>query len=231
MANEEVRGGTPTVEGEALARGAQGAQAALGADGPAVVLVGPPGAGKTTVGRRLANALQTQLHDTDALIAERMGMSCADVLTSQGEPAFRAIEAEMIADALQRGGVVSLGGGAVVTASTRQLLTEYFVVWLDVSVAEGVRRTSRESTRPLLSGGNIVQRYTDLLTQRLELYHEVADYRVRTDGRTPQQIVADILGHLEVERSEVPHLVQAGSSTPRQQEQREGEDACDAAND
>ncbi|AGF72580.1 shikimate kinase [Corynebacterium halotolerans] len=164
---------------------------------PKVVLVGPPGAGKSTIARRLARALSLPLVDSDRLIEEEAGKSCGEVFTELGEPAFRELEARHVATALATGGIVSLGGGAVLTESTRQLLTQHDVVWIDVSVEEGVRRTSGESSRPVLAAEDPAAHYRTLLETRAPLYRAVAGYRVRTDGRTPQQVVADVLGYLD----------------------------------
>ncbi len=165
-----------------------------------VVLVGPPGAGKSTIGRRLSSALNCAFVDTDQLIEETTGLSCAHIISEQGESAFRIVEAEQVSHALHRDAVVSLGGGAVITASTRELLAEEIVVFLDVSVTEGVRRTSLSNDRPLLhsdSGEDPIEKYRSLVESRRGFYREVSDFRVRTSGRTPQQIVGEILGFLE----------------------------------
>lgn len=164
---------------------------------PHVVLVGPPGAGKSTIGRRLSRALNVGLVDSDQLIEAAEGKSCGEVFADLGEPKFRDIEAQYVAEALQSDGVVSLGGGAVLTESTRQLLENHVVVLIDVSAEEGARRTARESTRPVLAADNPVEHYRDLIETRKPYYREVANFRARTDGRSPQQVVADILGFLD----------------------------------
>lgn len=164
---------------------------------PRAVLVGPPGAGKSTIGRRLARALNLPLVDSDELLEQQENKPCGEIFSTLGEPAFRELEAEAVARALSTGGVVSLGGGAVITESTRSLLMQHTVVWLDVSVDEGVHRTQDAGTRPVLEAEDPREHYAQLLASREEYYREVADYRVRSDGKSPQSIVADILSFLE----------------------------------
>nr|WP_227658985.1 MULTISPECIES: shikimate kinase [unclassified Corynebacterium] len=163
-------------------------------------MVGPPGAGKSTVARRLGNALNLPVVDTDDLIARECGKPCGQVFADLGESAFREVEARHVAMALHHGGVVSLGGGAVTRPETREALREHVVVWVDVSVHEGVRRTQAEGTRPVLQAEDPVTRYRDLLAQREPWYKEVATHRVRTDGRTPAQVVSLILAILDAEQ-------------------------------
>lgn len=167
--------------------------------GPIVVLVGPPGAGKSTIGRRLARALDVELIDSDELIENAQGQACGEVFSELGEPAFRELEAQHVAQALQHNGVVSLGGGAILTDSTRELLKDHDVVWIDVSVAEGVRRTAGERTRPVLDAADPEEHYRNLLETRRPFYQEVSSFRVRTNARSPQQVVAEVLHHLENE--------------------------------
>lgn len=164
---------------------------------PHVVLVGPPGAGKSTIGRRLARALNCDLVDSDELIEARYDKPCGKVFSELGEPAFREVEAEVVREALTTKGVVSLGGGAVLTESTRTLLANLNVVFLDVTPEEGVARTLCDSNRPVLDSADPLAHYAQLLETRRPLYAEVADLKVRTGVRSPQQVVGDILSFLE----------------------------------
>ena len=166
---------------------------------PRVVLVGMPGAGKSTIGRRIASALNLPIVDSDVLIEQGEGKACGEVYAELGEEAFRELEVGYVARALATGGGVSLGGGAVVTEEVRTLLQRHTVVWIDVSAEEGIRRTSEDGSRPVLDGDDREQRYRDLLEQREPLYREVASFRVRTDERPPQRVVAEVLGFIDAE--------------------------------
>ncbi|GGK93857.1 hypothetical protein GCM10011588_05500 [Nocardia jinanensis] len=171
-----------------------------GPHGPLVVLIGPPGAGKTTIGRKLARELGVELYDTDVGIEEVSGRTIPEIFASGGEPEFRRIEEEVVGQALStRSGVVSLGGGAVLSEHTRALLRDRTVVYLEISIAEGLRRTGAGTHRPLLGGADPGAKYRELMRARRPLYREVTSVRVRTDGRSPGRVVRSILGKLALE--------------------------------
>lgn len=167
---------------------------------PRVVLVGPPGAGKSTIGRKLARELGVELYDTDAGIEKETGRTIPEIFAEDGEPEFRKIEERVVRRAvLAERGVVSLGGGAVLSANTRDLLRGRTVVYLEISVAEGLRRTGASTQRPLLNGADPGAKYRELMRTRRPLYREVATVRVRTDGRSPGRVVRMIMTKLGME--------------------------------
>jgi shikimate kinase len=169
---------------------------------PKAVLVGMPGSGKSTIGRRLAKALDVPLLDTDAKIVETTGRSVADIFVD-GEAEFRRIEADVVRAALaEHEGIVSLGGGAITTPEVREALAGHTVIYLEISAAEGIRRTSGNSTRPLLAGADPGERFRELMTQRVPLYREVATVRINTNRRNPGAVVRHIVQRMETANSD-----------------------------
>ena len=159
---------------------------------PRVVLVGPPGAGKSTVGRRLARRLGVPFRDTDADVVRRAGKPIAEVFIDDGEEHFRALEREAVATALQEhDGVLSLGGGAVLAQDTRALLRGHHVALLLVDLSHAAGRVGLNRDRPVLALNPRAQLKL-LLEQRMPLYLEVATTTVDTSGRTADEVV-DVL--------------------------------------
>ncbi len=163
---------------------------------PRVVLVGPPAAGKTTVGRLLADRLSVPFVDTDDLVVARAGKPVSEIFVDDGEEEFRRLEADAVAEALARDAVVALGGGAVLAEHTRTRLAGRPVVLLSASVPTSASRVGLNRDRPLLLG-NPRQQLRALLDARLPLYREVAVAEVETDDRTPEQVADAVLGALE----------------------------------
>lgn len=159
---------------------------------PLVVLVGPPGAGKSTVGRLVAQRCGVGFRDTDADVEHRAGKAVADIFVEDGEARFREMEREAVAAAVRdHDGVVAVGGGAVVAADTRELLRSQRVVFLDVGLAEAVERVGFNRSRPLLVV-NPRMELKRLMAERRPLYEDVATHTVVTDGRTPEEVAAEI---------------------------------------
>jgi shikimate kinase len=157
-----------------------------------VVVVGPPGAGKTTVGETLAARWGVAFRDTDRDIEAAAGMPVADIFIECGEPHFRKLEAEAVHAALaEHTGVLALGGGAVMDPAIRSALAGHTVVHLDVGLADAVRRVGLARDRPLLVEAPRA-RLAAMLAERLPLYTEVATITVDTSARTPDQIADEI---------------------------------------
>ena len=164
---------------------------------PKAVLVGLPGSGKSTIGRRLAKALGVSLLDTDVAIEERTGRSIADIFATDGEQEFRRIEEEVVRAALaDHDGVISLGGGAVTSPGVCDALAGHTVIYLEIGAREGVRRTGGNTVRPLLAGPDRAEKYRALMAKRVPLYRRVATVRVDTNRRNPGAVVRHILSRL-----------------------------------
>ena len=161
-----------------------------------VVLVGPPGSGKSTVGAALGELLGLPLHDTDAAIEAGQGRTISDIFIEDGEPAFRALERAEVARAVaEDDGVLALGGGAPVDPSTEALLEGQTVVFLDVGIADASKRVGFDQSRPLLAV-NPRASWVRLMNERRPVYQRVATFRVDTAGRTPQDVAAEVAGLL-----------------------------------
>ncbi len=163
---------------------------------PRVVLVGPMGAGKTTVGAILAEAWGLTARDTDADVEAAEGRPISELFVDEGEAYFRVRERAAVAAALaEHDGVLSLGGGAVLDEDTRASLAGHHVVFLRVGLAEAVKRVGLGTSRPMLLG-NVRSRIKALLDERTPVYESIATQSVDTDGRTPEDVAAEILGQV-----------------------------------
>jgi shikimate kinase len=163
---------------------------------PAVVLVGAPGAGKTTVGRRLAHRLDIAFLDTDQLIEAQVGKPVAEIFFDDGEEHFRELETAAVTEALEtHEGVLALGGGAVLSERTRTALRAHRVVHLRVGVSDAATRVGFGANRPVLAL-NPRATLKFLLEERAPLYAEVATDVVDTDGRTPDAVADEIASML-----------------------------------
>ncbi|MEU8706175.1 3-dehydroquinate synthase [Streptomyces sp. NPDC048565] len=173
--------------------------------GPLIVLVGPMGVGKSTVGGLLADRLGAPYRDTDADIVATAGKEISEIFFDEGEERFRALERQAVRDAIDRHtGVLALGGGAVLDGETRALLAGHPVVYLSMDVDEAVRRVGLNTARPLLAV-NPRRQWRELMDARRPLYEEVAAVTVATDERAPDEVAQAIIEALELpERTDGP---------------------------
>lgn len=160
-----------------------------------VVLIGAPGAGKSTVGRLLAARLGRDFHDVDAVIEQRQGRPIRDIFAYDGEAAFREVERDTTLELLDLPAVVSLGGGAPMTPAIQEALAGHTVVWLEVTAGRAADRVGLNVARPLLLG-NVRGQMRALLEKRLPTYAALATHRVSTDDLTPEQVAETVLALL-----------------------------------
>ena len=179
-----------------------------------IILIGFMGSGKSTIGRDLEQILGYPVIDTDALIVQRAGKRIPRIFKEDGEDAFRDLESSVLADLEdQRPSrrIIATGGGIILRPGNRAALRRLgFVVWLVVSAAEIVRRTSRNKERPLLDNQDPVGTVTRLLAERTELYRATAHQPIETDGLTFPEITTGI-----VESARYFFANQAPQDTPR----------------
>jgi shikimate kinase len=164
---------------------------------PCVVLIGPPGSGKTTVGHALATLLGVELRDTDRAIEVQEGRSVSDIFLDDGEPRFRELERAEVASSLSsHPGVLSLGGGAVMDPATAASLAGHTVVFLDVGIADAATRVGFNQSRPLLAVNPRAQ-WTRMMDIRRPTYERLSSFTVLTTGLSPQAIASEIARRLE----------------------------------
>lgn len=164
---------------------------------PFVVVIGPPGVGKSTVAAQLADRLGRRLVDSDALVEEREGRSISDLFVDEGEDYFRAAEQQAVLDALTEDGtVLALGGGAPMIPALTEALRAHRVLFLDVGIADAAKRIGFDKSRPLLSV-NPRQSWIKTMEARRPTYEALATHRVDTAGRDVETVVAQVLTVLE----------------------------------
>jgi len=157
-----------------------------------VVLIGAPGAGKSTVGVMVARRLGVDFVDVDDVIEHRAGKPISEIFVDEGEAHFRRVERETTLELLRSGGVVSLGGGAVMDPEIRAALAGHDVVWLKVSITQATRRIGMNTLRPLLLG-NVRSRLVALLKERTPLYEQCATLTIDTDGLKARQAARQVV--------------------------------------
>ena len=161
-----------------------------------IVLVGVPGAGKTTVGKLLAKNMGIDFFDSDQVIESRAGKSVSDIFTQDGEPAFRKLEHDVIVELLDSNNVVlALGGGSLGNDETRAKVKDATTVWLVAGLAQAVDRVGMNRNRPLLLG-NVRGQLADLMAAREPFYKEVAAIAVDTSKLNPSEVVTEIVSEL-----------------------------------
>lgn len=159
-----------------------------------IVLVGPMGAGKSTIGKLLAGILHLPFADSDRVIEERTGADIPWIFDVEGEDGFRQRETAVLRDLLGEGPMVlATGGGIVIREENRQLLKgDAIVVYLTASVDQLVERTHKDKKRPLLQVADPEAKIRELIAHRHPLYQEVADLVIQTDRRGPKAVAQDI---------------------------------------
>jgi hypothetical protein len=166
---------------------------------PKAVLIGPPGAGKSSVGRQLAKLWECDIFDSDAEIERVSGKKIADIFTDDGEVAFRSIERDVVLGALQtQSGVIALGGGSVLDESVADYLrgSSLPVLYLEVSISQAAPRVGFNKERPLLAM-NPRQQWMQLMEKRRPIYEGLATRSFNTDNRKPAEVareIADAIG-------------------------------------
>ena len=164
-----------------------------------VFLVGPMGAGKTTIGKYLAQQLKLQFADTDSEIERRTGADIPWIFEIEGEEGFRAREQQVVEEMTDWNDyVLATGGGVVMRAENRRALASRgFVIYLHATIDEQVRRTQKDKRRPLLQTGDPEQTLRELMAIRDPLYREIADHVINTDGCSPKTVAQRLVKELQ----------------------------------
>lgn len=162
---------------------------------PNIFLIGPMGAGKSTIGKAVAKQLQLVFYDTDHVIEDRTGADITWIFDIEGEAGFRKREAQVIDELTQKQNIVlATGGGAITTPENRTALAgRGTVVYLYTSLEHQYERTRHDAKRPMLQTDNVEARIQELWAQREPLYTEIADYTFNTDGLGVKSVANEIV--------------------------------------
>ena len=163
---------------------------------PNLIIIGPPGAGKSSVGRQLGKVMQIPFSDTDKIIEERIGKKIAEIFLEDGEPIFRKIEREVVLEEIAKEeGILALGGGSILDAEVDKELSRLKsrVIYLEVSISNAAPRVGFNKDRPLLAV-NPRQQWMALMEKRRPIYERLAGHKVSTDNKKPSEVVNEIQG-------------------------------------
>lgn len=167
---------------------------------PQVIFIGPPGSGKSSVGRALSRITHLSFSDTDSMIEEKVGKKISEIFVDDGEAFFREVEADVLASALENEkGILSLGGGSVMNSDSRKLLRESgaLIVFLEVGIGQAAPRIGFNQDRPMLLI-NPRQSWLKLMEERLPIYQELATMTISTDSKKAQEVASEIAEVLKV---------------------------------
>ena len=164
-----------------------------------IILIGPMGSGKTTVGRQLAKRTRMEFVDSDHMIEDRCGVSISTIFDIEGEDGFRKRETKLLTELCQMNGIVlATGGGAITTEENRILLRKSgYVVYLKTSINTQLARTQKNQNRPLLENVDPEQKLQELMDERGDLYEQEADLIVTSGERIVSKVVDEIMSHLD----------------------------------
>ena len=163
--------------------------------GPKLILIGPPGAGKSSIGRQLSKVLEVPFRDTDVLVEEKAGKKISDIFVDDGESAFRKIEREVVLKEISTGnGVLALGGGSVLDEEVAEKLESLKsnVIYLEVSISNAAPRVGFNKDRPLLAL-NPRQQWLQLMEKRRPIYESLATMTISTDNKKPDEVASEII--------------------------------------